>query len=182
MEVYMELSVGKLAKSFKISRSTLLYYDSINLLKPSGRSLSRYRIYNEIDMNKLKQIILYREVGVPLNEISELLAASEINIVPALLKRLGDLIEQINIIKEQQDIIVKILKNGELNSIYRDVDKEIWENILDSAGITKDVAHKWHADFEKNSPEQHNSFLSILGLNEHEIKQMREYYANLNSI
>ena len=38
-------TVGQIAKKFKISRSTLLYYDSIDLLKPKGRSDSNYRLY-----------------------------------------------------------------------------------------------------------------------------------------
>jgi len=42
-------TVGSLARSFGLSRSTLLYYDSIGLCKPSGRSAANYRTYTEND-------------------------------------------------------------------------------------------------------------------------------------
>ena len=39
------LTIGKLARKFDLSRSTLLYYDRIGLLKPSGRTRANYRVY-----------------------------------------------------------------------------------------------------------------------------------------
>ena len=49
-------TIGKLAKKFDLSRSTLLYYDSIGLLKPSSRTESEYRQYSEDDAARLEQI------------------------------------------------------------------------------------------------------------------------------
>ena len=46
-------TVGHLARSFGLSRSTLLYYDSIGLCKPSGRSAANYRTYTEKDRERL---------------------------------------------------------------------------------------------------------------------------------
>jgi hypothetical protein len=40
------LTIGRLAERFGLSRSTLLYYDSIELLSPSARSDANYRLYS----------------------------------------------------------------------------------------------------------------------------------------
>lgn len=69
-------SIGKLCKEYNLSRSTLLYYDSIGILKASERTKSNYRIYSEEDKERLGQICLYREAGVSLEEIKELLNSS----------------------------------------------------------------------------------------------------------
>ena len=42
-------TVGRLARAFGLSRSTLLYYDSIGLLRPTGRSPANYRLYTRAD-------------------------------------------------------------------------------------------------------------------------------------
>ncbi|WP_241087474.1 MerR family DNA-binding transcriptional regulator [Candidatus Vondammii sp. HM_W22] len=38
--------IGQVAKEYSLSRSTRLYYDSIGILTPSGRSTSNYRLYS----------------------------------------------------------------------------------------------------------------------------------------
>ena len=71
------LTVGHLARRFELSRSTLLYYDSIGLLKPSGRSKSRYRLYSEDDCRRLQAICRYREAGLALDEIRRVPPAND---------------------------------------------------------------------------------------------------------
>jgi DNA-binding transcriptional MerR regulator len=66
-------SIGKLCKASGLSRSTLLYYDSLGLLSPTQRTASNYRCYSEEDMARLEQICIYREAGVPLGQMKELL-------------------------------------------------------------------------------------------------------------
>ncbi len=54
------LSIGEIAKQYGLSRSTLLYYDAIGLLRPSGRSESNYRRYTGEDSRRLRLICMYR--------------------------------------------------------------------------------------------------------------------------
>ena len=54
------MTIGKLSKVFGFSRSTLLYYDKIGLIRPSARSKSGYRLYNDKDVSRLEQIIILR--------------------------------------------------------------------------------------------------------------------------
>lgn len=63
-------TVGYLVKHFALSRSTLLYYNKIGLLIPSGRSAANYRLYTEADVKKMRQITLFKEAGLALGDTS----------------------------------------------------------------------------------------------------------------
>ena len=56
-----------------ISIRTLQYYDNIGLLHPSSYSDSGYRLYSDNDLEKLQQILLFRELEFPLKEIKEII-------------------------------------------------------------------------------------------------------------
>jgi DNA-binding transcriptional MerR regulator len=178
----MELSVRKIAAKFGISRSTLLYYDSINLLKPSTRNKAGYRLYSDADMERLSKIMLFREAGVPLAEIANLLNAANLEVTALLLKRLGELDKEIEVVKKQQNIIIKLLENSILYKNLKSIDESTWLTILNSAGIKRETAEEWHSEFEKHSPLQHQYFLELLGFDDDEINHQREHYRSLNKM
>lgn len=67
----MEYTILKLANLAGISTRTLRYYDEIGLLKPSRKEDSGYRIYGEDEVDRLQQILFYRELGVGLSDIKK---------------------------------------------------------------------------------------------------------------
>ena len=69
------LTIRALANKFGLSRSTLLYYDRMGLLCPSGRSEAGYRLYSATDVARLQRLVLYREARLPLERIRQLLDA-----------------------------------------------------------------------------------------------------------
>lgn len=68
-----ELTVGDVAQRFGITVRTLHHYDHIGLLTPSRRAASGYRVYTSADVARLSQVIVYRRLGLPLDEIARLL-------------------------------------------------------------------------------------------------------------
>ncbi|HZG81733.1 MAG TPA: MerR family transcriptional regulator [Brevibacillus sp.] len=68
----MEYTVQKLGRLAGISTRTLRYYDQIGILEPTRINSSGYRIYGQAEVDKLQQIMFYRELGLPLNQIKEL--------------------------------------------------------------------------------------------------------------
>src|SRR5919199_1937896 len=66
----MSYSVGQVANLAGVTIRMLHHYDEIGLLSPSGRSVAGYRIYEESDLERLQQILFYRELGFTLKEIS----------------------------------------------------------------------------------------------------------------
>lgn len=77
-------SVKKLAKLAGVSVRTLHLYDKIGLLKPSVRTVARYRLYGEKELLRLQQILFYRELDFPLKDISVILDNPAFDIVQAL--------------------------------------------------------------------------------------------------
>ncbi|GLZ39412.1 MerR family transcriptional regulator [Actinokineospora sp. NBRC 105648] len=66
-------SVGALAKASGLTVRALHHYDELGLLRPSARTESGHRRYTEADLRRLYQIRLLRELGIPLDDIAELL-------------------------------------------------------------------------------------------------------------
>lgn len=166
-------TIGKLAKRFGLSRSTLLYYDSIGLLKPSGRTDSNYRTYSGEDVKRLEHICMYRQAGVPLEDIQKILEAPENTTVFVLEKRLDELNRQIKRLRDQQHVIFQLLKNDQLVKAATVLDKERWIEILRAAGLDDATMEKWHVEFERLSPEGHQEFMESLGIPQEEIKHIR---------
>ena len=69
----MEYTVQKLGDLAGISTRTLRYYDEIGLLKPARKSASGYRIYGQQEVDKLQQILFYRELGLDLEQIKNII-------------------------------------------------------------------------------------------------------------
>jgi len=65
------LTVGDLARLAGVTVRTLHHYDDIGLLPASGRTPSGYRTYDDADVDRLRAIITYRELGLGLDEIAE---------------------------------------------------------------------------------------------------------------
>ncbi|MDP4108592.1 MAG: MerR family transcriptional regulator, partial [Bacillota bacterium] len=70
----MEYTVNKLSNLAGVSARTLRYYDQIGLLSPCRLSPSGYRIYGPGEVDRLQQILFYRELGVPLDEIKKIIS------------------------------------------------------------------------------------------------------------
>ena len=97
----MEYTVSKLAELAGVSPRTLRYYDEIGLLSPTRISSNGYRIYGQKEVDRLQQI-LYRELGVPLDEIGRVLTAKNFDGLSALQNHLAGLLER----REQLELLI----------------------------------------------------------------------------
>lgn len=80
----MRLKVGDLSKRTGLSVRTLHHYVSLGLLKPSVRSDVGYRLYDAEDVRRLNKIVGLRELGIPLDEIRQILEGGMLS-TPAVL-------------------------------------------------------------------------------------------------
>ncbi|MBN6187924.1 MerR family transcriptional regulator [Aneurinibacillus sp. BA2021] len=69
----MEYTVQKLGQLAGISTRTLRYYDEVGILKPARINTSGYRIYGQAEVDRLQQILFYRELGMSLDRIKEII-------------------------------------------------------------------------------------------------------------
>ncbi len=105
----MEYTVQKLGKLADVSTRTLRYYDEIGILKPARINSSGYRIYGEKQVDRLQQILFYRELGVSLDSIKEIVTATSFNGANALIQHREKLLE----------------KRNQLDTLIANVDKTI---------------------------------------------------------
>lgn len=169
-------TVTQLARQCGISRTALLYYESIGLMLPPLRSGGNYRYYSESDAERLRAIRAYRNAGLTLEDIRAILKtrsrrggqASQI-----LKRRLVELDAQIDALRAHQQAILKLLGHKALGKAQM-ITKEKWVSIMTSCGFSKEQMHRWHAEFERSAPEEHQEFLEFLHIPAAEIKTIRE--------
>lgn len=168
-------TVSKLARACGLSRTTILYYESIGLLKPAARSAGNYRRYGERDLARLRQICLYRDAGLRLADIRAILDGPTGGAAAVLQRRLAELNAEIEKIRGHQRAILRLLRNKGSFGRNKMITKEKWVAIMKASGFTEDDMHRWHREFEKSAPQEHQEFLEFLHIPEDQVRAIREW-------
>lgn len=102
----MALKVSEVARLAGVSVRTLHHYDELGLIRPSARSAAGYRLYAPADLERLQQVLFFRELDFPLEEIQRILSAPDFDVAVALrmqrqllserLARVGSLIKAVD--------------------------------------------------------------------------------------
>lgn len=173
-------SISQLARSFGLSRSALLYYERIGLLRAPERTAAGYRCYTRNEYQKLARICMLRGAGLSLADVKQLLSGDAAPSVTILEKRLGELEDQILCLRTQQHQIIAMLKKMTSGVYSSVVDKTMWVNMMAAAGMDESAMAMWHAEFESRAPAAHYEFLLSLGIPEDEARQIRQQSRTLN--
>ena len=169
------LTVSKLADSCGLSRSTVLYYESIGLLRASSRSGANYRRYSDADAARLRQICVYRDAGLKLDDIRVLLARPGSDPSSLLERRLVEINDEIERLRAHQRAILKLLRTNDSLWREKDMTKDKWVAIMKAAGFNEDDMRRWHQQFEKAEPAEHQQFLEYLHIPAADITKIREW-------
>ncbi|HEY1406757.1 MAG TPA: MerR family transcriptional regulator [Spirochaetota bacterium] len=166
-------TISQLANRFGLSRSALIHYDKIGLLKPSGRDDSNYRLYTEDDVTRLERICILRDAGVSLDSIRSALSQKDAATVNILEQRLKQIAEELSVLHKQQYMIAELMTRfgGRTTKVS---DKERWISIFREIGMDDATMKKWHTAFERHSPGEHLRFLESLGLPQNEVDLIRK--------
>ncbi|MCQ4202672.1 MerR family transcriptional regulator [Streptomyces coelicoflavus] len=111
----MSYSVGQVSTFAGVTVRTLHHYDKAGLLSPSDRSHAGYRLYNEADLVRLQQILFYRELGFPLDEIAAIFKDPQVNPLERLRARQRELNEEIARLQRLAEVAeraVEVQKTG----------------------------------------------------------------------
>jgi DNA-binding transcriptional MerR regulator len=162
-----------------LARASLLHYERLGLLRPAERNAAGYRLYGDAELERLRSIRRFREAGLPLTTICELLKDQTSNRVwlPAALleKRLLELCDEVNRLREQQKLLARLLATPALRKEHACADKAAWVALLRRAGLDDEQMRQWHVGFEKENPAEHAAFLRSLGLATSEIARIRRW-------
>ncbi len=102
----MEYSINELSKLAGVSARTLRYYDEIGLLLPLRTNEAGYRFYGEKEVELLQQILFYRERGLALEQIKNIMYQRDFDVLSALYGHLEELENQ----KKRLDGLISIVK------------------------------------------------------------------------
>lgn len=98
----LEYTVQKLAQLAGVSARTLRYYDDIGLLKPAKINSSGYRIYGPDEVDRLQQILFYKELGVGLRQIKKIISSPHYHRLEALQDHRNQLLSE----RKRLDILI----------------------------------------------------------------------------
>lgn len=168
------MTVSMVSRRCGLSRSTLLYYESRGLLRQPPRTDGNYRAYTEADVDRLLQIGRYRRVGLSLEAIRVLLDQPRGGVTSILERRLVDIDREIDTLRGHQAAILRILRRSRTLRRTKMMTKDKWVAIMRSAGLGEDDMSRWHAEFEKAAPDDHQQFLKYLQIPGGEIKSIRD--------
>lgn len=126
---YMEqkrYTIGEIAKLSGVSAKTLRFYDEKGLLKPTGYSEAGYRYYDENSFVTLQRILMLKYLGMPLEQIRDVIKENAHNLEDSL--------------QEQKKLLNE--KKRHLDCVIDAVDKvqkatrgQMWENLLEAIRI-----------------------------------------------
>ena len=119
----MEYTVKTLSALAGVSGRALRFYDSIGLLRPARINAAGYRIYGSEEVDRLQQILFYKELGFELAEIAEALDGGEFDRLATLHGHLHALRQKKARIDALIDTVAKTIQNEEEDIDMRDTEK-----------------------------------------------------------
>jgi MerR family transcriptional regulator, thiopeptide resistance regulator len=137
-------TVKQLSKIAGITPRTLHYYDEIGLLKPSQVGANGYRYYGEEALLRLQQILLYRELDMPLEDIQHILAHRDFDVQDALEKH-------------KQELGKRIMR---LERLIRTVDSTLdylkGKKAMSEKGLFEVFSEEQQAEYEKEAMQMYD--------------------------
>jgi DNA-binding transcriptional MerR regulator len=136
-------TVGAVAKLARTSVRTLHHYDEIGLLRPSGRSRSSYRLYTGQDLERLQQILFFRELGFSLEDIGRILKDPSFDRREALVAQRALLVEKGERLRAMVTLIDETLDGMERGAAMKP--EEMFEVFgdFDAKAHEEEVARRW---------------------------------------
>lgn len=137
-------TISQVAKLTGISIRTLQYYDEIGLLKPSDLTQSGYRLYDDEALQRLQQILFFRELGFKLKDIREILESPDFDRIAAFKKQKELLLLKRNRTEKLIQLLSR-LEKGEQCMSFKEFDLSDYINALEDfkSNQTEEIIKHW---------------------------------------
>ena len=176
----MEYTINKLAKLSGVSTRTLRYYDELGLLSPARISSNEYRIYGEKENTRLQQMLFYRELGVSLEEIRNILASKDFDGLSALESHLTALLarrEQLDLLVANVEKTIKTMKGEMIMS-----DQEKFEGFLQKLADHNERQYGEEAREKYGDERINRSNTKVLNMSKEQFVELEMLTEDLNEI
>ena len=153
----MRYSVSQAARLAGVSVRTLRWYDEIGLLKPSEVTPAGYRFYDDGAMAALQQILFYRELGVPLEQIGRILSAPDHDRTEALQKHRALLLMKRRRLDDMLRLVDKTIGGKTMYDERPQPTRVDWEAVKEQ--YAQEAAERWgNTEAFLESREKHKSY------------------------
>jgi DNA-binding transcriptional MerR regulator len=140
----MSYPVGKVAGLAGVTVRTLHHYDEIGLLSPSGRSAAGYRSYSDADLDRLQRILLYRELGFPLETIAAVVNDPGADARAHLERQRELLTERIEQLKRMVASVDRVMEANAMGKSLTPEEKfEVFGGFAEQPGYGEQAAQRW---------------------------------------
>ncbi|GAA1920681.1 MerR family transcriptional regulator [Streptantibioticus ferralitis] len=140
----MSYSVGQVATLAGVTVRTLHHYDEIGLLTASGRSHAGHRRYEDVDLDRLQQILFYRELGFPLEEIAVLVSDPEADPAEHLRRQYSVLTDRIARLRQMAAAVERAMEARKLGINLTPEEKfEVFGPDYDPDDYAEEVEQRW---------------------------------------
>ena len=166
--------IHELAKLSGVSTRTLRYYDEIGLLVPLKKEDTGYRVYNQQQIDRLQQILFYRELDMPLAQIKEILDSEKFGQLESLRhhhEALQQKQQHVNRLLETITLTIQSIEEGIImtneqkfevfkQQVIDDNEKKYGkearekhgeESVLASYGMVKNMTEERYAEFSRDA-------------------------------
>lgn len=154
-------TVKQLSELAEISVRTLHYYDEIGLLRPTQVKPNGYRYYDDNALLKLQQILFYREIGLELMQIKEVMERPDFDLVTALRSHREILNEKIarlkKLVSTVDHTIIHLIEGTEMSK------KQMFQAFSDEQQkeYEREIRLQYGPDLVKESVRRWNSYASV---------------------
>lgn len=138
------MTVKQLARTAGITPRTLHYYDEIGLLKPTRVGENGYRYYGDDALLRLQQILLYRELDMPLEGIREILGRRDFDVPAALERHKGELRRRIQRLERL------------LGTVNATIDHLKGKSTMSTEGLFNGFSEEQQAEYEKEAAQKYD--------------------------
>ena len=159
----------QVAELASITVRTLHHYDALGLLRPPARSAAGYRLYGEADLLRLQQILFFRELEFPLEQIRDILA--------------DPLFDEVRALKMHREMLRA--KAARLARLIETVDKTLENLTEDTMGMTDEELYAGFSQeqierYKREAREKYGE--QIVEESERRVKQMpKSHWETINA-
>ena len=154
-------TVNEVSKLTGVSIRTLQYYDKIGLLIPAMRTDAGYRLYDDTALERLQQILLFRELEFPLSDIRAMLEAPDFDRKKALIQQ----VELLTLKKQRLEAIIEaaceLIDKGDIIMGFKAFDTKTIEEYKARAkaewGTTKEYAEYAEKTRDRSAEDEKNT-------------------------
>lgn len=135
-----ELTVSQAADYLGVTVRTLHHWDAKGLLVPQLRTWSDYRIYTDDDLTRAQRILVYRESGVPLTDIADLLEGGD---------ERTHLLRQREMLQQRRGDVDRMLTAVE--DLLAEVDSGVYTGPVPPDRVREIIGDSWDPDYQREA-------------------------------